>query len=259
MTKLEALCKSAYDARIKMGMLDTEKKNEVLLKAAELLVANQDTIIEANKIDVQHGKENLMPAGLLDRLTLTSERIEQMADGLVQIAKLDDPIGEVLSMKKRPNGLIIGKRRVPLGVIGTIFEARPNVTSDAFGLCFKSGNCSILKGGSDAINSNIAIVNVLKKAITECGVSEDVLFLIEDTDRETTNQFMRMNQYVDLLIPRGGAGLIQSVVNNATIPVIQTGTGNCHIYVDSDADFDMAINIITNAKTQRIGVCNACE
>ena len=259
MTKLEALCKSAYDARIKMGMLDTEKKNEVLLKAAELLVANQDTIIEANKIDVQHGKENLMPAGLLDRLTLTSERIEQMADGLVQIAKLDDPIGEVLSMKKRPNGLIIGKRRVPLGVIGIIFEARPNVTSDAFGLCFKSGNCSILKGGSDAINSNIAIVNVLKKAITECGVSEDVLFLIEDTDRETTNQFMRMNQYVDLLIPRGGAGLIQSVVNNATIPVIQTGTGNCHIYVDSDADFDMAINIITNAKTQRIGVCNACE
>ena len=143
MTKLEALCKSAYDARIKMGMLDTEKKNEVLLKAAELLVANQDTIIEANKIDVQHGKENLMPAGLLDRLTLTSERIEQMADGLVQIAKLDDPIGEVLSMKKRPNGLIIGKRRVPLGVIGIIFEARPNVTSDAFGLCFKSGNCSI--------------------------------------------------------------------------------------------------------------------
>lgn len=259
MTKLESICKSAYDARIKMGMLETEKKNEVLEKAAELLVKNQGEILAANAIDVKNGKENLMPEGLLDRLTLTPKRIEAMADGLIQISKLDDPIGEVISMKKRPNGLIIGKRRVPLGVIGIIFEARPNVTSDAFGLCFKAGNCSILKGGSDAINSNIAIVNTLKDAIKECGVSEDVLFLIEDTDRETTNQFMQMNQYVDLLIPRGGAGLIQSVVKNATIPVIETGTGNCHIYVDSNAEFDMAIDIIKNAKTQRIGVCNACE
>jgi glutamate-5-semialdehyde dehydrogenase len=162
-------------------------------------------------------------------------------------------------MKKRPNGLIIGKRRVPLGVIGIIYEARPNVTSDAFALCFKTGNCVILKGGSDAILSNIAIVKALKTALVKNGVTEFALNLIESTDRETTMQFMKMHQYVDLLIPRGGHGLIRNVVENATIPVIETGTGNCHIYVDSDADLWMAVNIINNAKTQRISVCNACE
>ena len=259
MTNLEMLCKNAHDTRIQVGMLDTEIKNRVLNRAAECLLEHEADILAANQMDVENGKERLMPDGLIDRLTLNHERLEGMADGLRQIAKLDDPIGEVLSMKKRPNGLIIGKRRVPLGVIGIIFEARPNVTSDAFGLCFKTGNCAILKGGSDAIHSNIAIVNALKQAIAENDLPEAVLSLIESTDRETTTAFMKMNQYVDLLIPRGGAGLIRNVVQNATIPVIETGTGNCHIYVDADADFDMALDIIVNAKTQRIGVCNACE
>ena len=200
-----------------------------------------------------------MPEGLIDRLLLTESRIEGMAEGLRQVAALDDPVGEVTGMKKRPNGLLIGQKRVPLGVIGIIYEARPNVTADAFALCFKTGNVVILKGGSDAINTNIAIVKALKKALTDNLVSAAALALIESTDRETTNAFMKMDQYVDVLIPRGGAGLIQNVVKNATIPVIQTGTGNCHVYVDKDADFDMAVNIINNAKTQRISVCNACE
>lgn len=259
MIELEELCKNAHDARIKVGMLESEIKNKVLNRAAECLLESEEDILKANQIDVANGKERLMPEGLIDRLTLNHERLEGMADGLRQIAMLDDPIGEVLSMKKRPNGLIIGKRRVPLGVIGIIFEARPNVTSDAFGLCFKTGNCVILKGGSDAINSNIAIVKALKQAVIENGIPEAALSLIESTDRQTTTDFMKMDQYVDLLIPRGGAGLIQNVVKNATIPVIETGTGNCHIYVDADADFDMALDIIVNAKTQRIGVCNACE
>ena len=256
---LEELCKRAHDVRIKAGMLDTKVKNETLNKAADALLAHETDILAANAIDVKNGQERNMPAGLLDRLTLNHDRIAGMADGLRQIAKLDDPIGEVLSMKKRPNGLMIGKKRVPIGVIGIIFEARPNVTSDAFGLCFKSGNCAILKGGSDAIHSNIAIVSAMQEALREMNIPDGVLSLIEATDHETTNRFMKMKQYVDLLIPRGGRGLIQTVVNEATIPVIETGTGNCHVYVDDSADFDMAVNIIRNAKTQRIGVCNACE
>lgn len=259
MTKLEELCKNAREARIKIGMLDTDIKNNVLRRAADCLMENAEEILAANAIDVENGKRNLMPEGLIDRLTLTQDRIADMADGLRQIAKLDDPVGEVLSMKKRPNGLIIGKRRVPLGVIGIIYEARPNVTSDAFGLCFKTGNAVILKGGSDAINSNKAIVQVIRQALVENDIPADALQLIESTDRETTTKFMRMNQYVDLLIPRGSAGLIKATVENATIPVIETGTGNCHIYVDKSADLDMALNILVNAKTQRIGVCNACE
>ena len=256
---LEELCKRAHDVRIKAGMLDTKVKNETLNKAADALLAHETDILAANAIDVKNGQKRNMPAGLLDRLTLNHDRIAGMADGLRQIAKLDDPIGEVLSMKKRPNGLMIGKKRVPIGVIGIIFEARPNVTSDAFGLCFKSGNCAILKGGSDAIHSNIAIVSAMQEALREMNIPDGVLSLIEATDHETTNRFMKMKQYVDLLIPRGGRGLIQTVVNEATIPVIETGTGNCHVYVDNSADFDMAVNIIRNAKTQRIGVCNACE
>ncbi|MDD6480855.1 MAG: glutamate-5-semialdehyde dehydrogenase [Lachnospiraceae bacterium] len=256
---LEEMCRQAHEARIKVGMLDTEIKNRTLCKAADALLAHEQDILAANAKDVENGKANHMPQGLLDRLTLNHERLLGMADGLRQIAGLNDPIGEVLSMKKRPNGLIIGKRRVPIGVIGIIFEARPNVTSDAFGLCFKSGNCAILKGGSDAIHSNIAIVSVMQEALREMDIPTGALSLIESTDRETTNAFMKMKQYVDLLIPRGGKGLIQSVVNNATIPVIETGTGNCHVYVDESADFDMALAIIKNAKTQRIGVCNACE
>ena len=256
---LEELCKRAHDVRIKAGMLDTNVKNETLRKAADAILAHETDILAANASDVKNGQERNMPAGLIDRLTLNHDRLVGMADGLRQIAELDDPIGEVLFMKKRPNGLMIGKKRVPIGVIGIIFEARPNVTSDAFGLCFKSGNCAILKGGSDAIHSNIAIVSAMQEALREMHIPDGVLSLIEATDHETTGKFMKMKQYVDLLIPRGGRGLIQTVVNEATIPVIETGTGNCHVYVDDSADFDMAINIIKNAKTQRIGVCNACE
>lgn len=256
---LEELCKRAHDVRIKAGMLDTNVKNETLRKAADAILAHETDILAANASDVKNGQERNMSAGLIDRLTLNHDRLVGMADGLRQIAELDDPIGEVLSMKKRPNGLMIGKKRVPIGVIGIIFEARPNVTSDAFGLCFKSGNCAILKGGSDAIHSNIAIVSAMQEALREMHIPDGVLSLIEATDHETTGKFMKMKQYVDLLIPRGGRGLIQTVVNEATIPVIETGTGNCHVYVDDSADFDMAINIIKNAKTQRIGVCNACE
>lgn len=182
-----------------------------------------------------------------------------MAEGLLQVASLDDPVGEVISMKPRPNGLLIGQKRVPLGVIGMIYEARPNVTADAFGLCFKSGNAVILKGGSDALESNKAIVVQIREGLKSAGLPEDAVQLIESTDREVTRQFMRLNDYLDVLIPRGSAGLIRSVVENSTVPVIETGTGNCHIFVDESADLDMALNIIFNAKTQRIGVCNACE
>ncbi len=259
MFNLEEICKNAHEARLKIGIMDTDLKNQILEDAAEALLIHEEEILTANAIDVNNGKENNMPAGLIDRLSLNHDRLAGMADGIRQVASLDDPIGEMLSMKKRPNGLIIGKKRVPIGVVGMIFEARPNVTSDAFSLCLKSGNCVILKGGKEAINSNIAIVKALKEALVKNHVSEYALNLIEATDRETTNEFMKMNKYVDVLIPRGGAGLIQSVINNSTIPVIETGTGNCHIYVDANADFDMAIAIIKNAKTQRIGVCNACE
>ena len=256
---LEELCKRAHDVRIKAGMLDTNVKNETLRKAADAILAHETDILAANASDVKNGQERNMPAGLIDRLTLNHDRLVGMADGLRQIAELDDPIGEVLFMKKRPNGLMIGKKRVPIGVIGIIFEARPNVTSDAFGLCFKSGNCAILKGGSDAIHSNIAIVSAMQEALREMHIPDGVLSLIEATDHETTGKFMKMKQYVDLLIPRGGRGLIQTVVNEATIPVIETGTGNCHIYVDESADLNMAADIVMNAKTQRVGVCNACE
>ena len=249
----------AKEAAGKMALLETNKKNEVLNCVAKNLIKDAKTLIAENAKDMEAGKANGMPEGLLDRLLLTEKRIEQMAEGLEQVAALDDPIGEVLSMKKRPNGLRIGQKRVPLGVVGIIYEARPNVTADAFGLCFKTGNAVILKGGSDALHSNIAIVASIRRTLAECGVDENAIALIEDTSRETTTEFMKMNGYVDVLIPRGGAGLIRAVVENATVPVIETGTGNCHIYVDESADLDMAVNIIFNAKTQRIGVCNACE
>ena len=226
---------------------------------ADKLLQRTEEILKANEEDVKNGRENHMPESLVDRLLLTEDRILGMADGLRQIAKLDDPVGEVTGMKKRPNGLMIGQKRVPLGVIGIIYEARPNVTSDAFGLCFKTGNVVILKGGSDAIHSNIVIVSCIREALRECGVTEKAISLITDTSRETAAQFMKLNQYVDVLIPRGGKGLIQTVVNTSTIPVIETGTGNCHIYVDESADLKMAADIVMNAKTQRVGVCNACE
>lgn len=258
MMNLEEIGTRARQAEPVLRIMETEKKNCVLKKAAENLVADAETIIAANALDMEHGKEKGMSQGLLDRLFLDKSRIEAMAEGMCQVAELDDPIGEVLGMKKRPNGLLIGQKRVPLGVVGIIYEARPNVTADAFALCFKTGNVVILKGGSDAIHSNTAIVASLRKTLKEEQVPEDALLLIEDTSRETTAQFMKMNRYVDVLIPRGGAGLIRAVVENSTIPVIETGTGNCHIYVDETADLSMAVDIILNAKTQRV-VCNACE
>ncbi len=256
---LTQIGKSAKEAEIILRTLETNKKNEALLVTADNLVKDTDKLLAANEKDMENGRANNMPQGLLDRLLLTKERIGQMAVGLRQVAALDDPIGEVLSMKKRPNGLEIGQKRVPLGVVGIIYEARPNVTADAFALCFKTGNAVILKGGSDALYSNIAIVESIRSSLLASGLPETAISLIEDTSRETTTQFMRMNEYVDVLIPRGGAGLIRAVVQNATVPVIETGTGNCHIYVDESADFEMALDIIFNAKTQRIGVCNACE
>lgn len=257
--ELLEICKNAKEVSRQIGTFDTSRKNKALLAVADALVAQADMIMEANTVDLEHGRQNHMPEGLLDRLMLNRGRIEQIAEGLKQVADLEDPIGEVLSMKKRPNGLLIGKKRVPLGVVGMIYEARPNVTVDAFGLCFKTGNAVILKGGSDAIHSNIAIVSIIQNTLMEQGIPKASVSLIEDTSRETAAEFMKMNDYVDVLIPRGGAGLIKAVVNQATIPVIETGTGNCHIFVDETADIDMAINIIHNAKTQRIGVCNACE
>jgi glutamate-5-semialdehyde dehydrogenase len=216
-------------------------------------------LLAANAQDIAAGEAGGMHPGLVDRLRLDGKRIDAMAEGLLQIAELPDCVGEVLESFDRPNGLHIEKRRVPLGVIGIIYESRPNVTADAFGLCFKTGNAVILKGGSDALHSNIAIASVLREALQDCGITEDAVQLIENTDRSVTTAFMRLKEYVDVLIPRGGAGLIRSVVENSTIPVIETGTGNCHIYVDRAADLDMAVEIIYNAKTQRIGVCNACE
>ena len=239
--------------------MGVEEKNRGLLAAAQALLDGQKEILAANQEDMEKAKAQGMSQGLLDRLQLTPKRIEGMAGGLRQVAALDDPVGEVLSMKQRPNGLMIGQKRVPLGVIGIIYEARPNVTADAFGLCFKTGNAVILKGGSDALSSNQAVVACLKRGLSVAGLPEDAVQLITSTDRETTQALMKMNQYVDVLIPRGGAGLIKAVVENSTIPVIETGTGNCHIYVDETADFSMALDIIFNAKTQRIGVCNACE
>ena len=256
---LETLGRNAKEAEIVLRNLDTAKKNQVLEAVADSLVADSKALLTANAIDVENGRKNQMPEGLVDRLMLTEARIASMAEGLRQVAALEDPIGEVTGMKKRPNGLLIGQKRVPLGVIGIIYEARPNVTADAFALCFKTGNVVILKGGSDAIHSNTAIVDCIRRTLDENGITKDAIQLISDTSRETAGEFMKMNEYVDVLIPRGGNGLIKAVVNNSTIPVIETGTGNCHIYVDESADLQMAADIVMNAKTQRVGVCNACE
>ncbi|MBR3637243.1 MAG: glutamate-5-semialdehyde dehydrogenase, partial [Lachnospiraceae bacterium] len=228
-------------------------------RIAECLVNDAQSIIEANQIDLDNGIANGMHPGLLDRLKLDEGRIQGMAEGLRQVADLEDPVGETLETFKRPNGLEIEKISVPMGVIGIIYESRPNVTADAFALCFKAGSAVILKGGKDAISSNKAIVESIKRGLASENITTDAISLIETTDRETTTQFMRMKEYVDLLIPRGGAGLIKAVVENSTIPVIETGTGNCHIFVDESADLSDAVRIVFNAKTQRIGVCNACE
>ncbi len=259
MDELKKIGIQAKEAEEVLRTLERGRKDEVLKKAAEYLVRWETTLLEANEKDMEAAREKGMAQGLLDRLALNGTRIESMAEGLLQVAAAEDPVGEVLHMNKRPNGLMIGRKRVPLGVVGIIYEARPNVTADAFGLCFKAGNAVILKGGSDALCSNRAIVAVLQKALSDCGVCAGAVQLIESQDRQGTARFMKMNEYVDVLIPRGGAGLIRTVVQESTVPVIETGTGNCHIYVDASADLDMAAEILLNAKTQRIGVCNACE
>ena len=257
--ELEMMGKLAKEASRTLNKLSKPMKNACLLTIAKNLIDNTEQILEANAKDIANGKTNNMPESLLDRLQLTPERIEGIAEGVRQVAALEDPIGEVLSMKERPNGLMIGKKRVPLGVIGIIYESRPNVTVDAFSLCFKTSNAVILRGGSDAIHSNMALVAIIKESLEEMHVTPDAIFLLEDTSRETATRMMKLNNYIDVLIPRGGAGLIRSVVQNATVPVIETGTGNCHVYVDASADVDMAVDIVKNAKLQRLGVCNACE
>ncbi|MCR4609436.1 MAG: glutamate-5-semialdehyde dehydrogenase [Eubacterium sp.] len=259
MFDLTALCEKAKAASRVVAKAGITEKNTALLAVADALCSKKSEIIKANKVDMANAETNGMSPALMDRLKLTDERIEAIAEGVRQVASLEDPIGEVLSMKKRPNGLLVGQVRVPMGVIGFIYESRPNVTIDAFALCFKSGNAVILRGGSDCIHSNIALVKVVRDTLIDLGFNPDVICLVEDTDREVVNQMMKMNQYLDLLIPRGGAGLINNVVQNATVPVIQTGTGNCHIYVDKYADLDKAVKIIRNAKLQRLGVCNAAE
>lgn len=249
----------AKKASYKLGTISTDIKNKALIAMADALCTEADSIIAQNAEDVRRGRENGMKQGLIDRLLLDKSRIEAMAEGLKQIAALPDPIGQTISSAKRPNGLIISKVRVPLGVIGIIYEARPNVTADAAGLCIKSGNAVILRGGKEAISSNTAIVKIMQAAAYSAGLPEGSINLIEDTSRESSTQLMRLNEYLDVIIPRGGAGLIKAVVENATVPAIETGTGNCHVYVDKSANFEMAKNIVINAKTQRPSVCNAEE
>lgn len=259
MTYMETLGIRAKEAAKTIQYLGQDQKSTGLRLAAEELVAQMAFLLEENEKDIQAALAAGMKDSLVDRLRLTPERIDGMAEGLRQITDLQNPIGEMLSMKERPNGLRIGVRRVPLGVVGIIYESRPNVTADAFGLCLKTGNVAILRGGKDAIHSNKAIIAALKSGLRKAGIVEDAAILVENTDREQVDEMMRLREYIDVLIPRGGKSLIDNVVNNSTVPVIETGTGNCHIFVDESADLEMAVRIIENAKTQRTGVCNACE
>lgn len=242
-----------------MSQVDSEQKNKALNAIANMLEKNSNRIIKANAIDLEQGRNNGLSEGLLDRLMLNEERIKAMADGVRQVAGLADPCGKILSEYKKDNGLLIKKITVPIGVIGIIFEARPNVTVDAAALCLKSGNSVILRGGKEAINSNTALSEIMRSALDEVGFVKDAIQFVTDTTRQSSADMMHMNEYLDCLIPRGGKGLIKAVVENSTVPVIETGSGNCHIYVDDSADINMAAKIIFNAKTQRISVCNACE
>lgn len=259
MSNLVEMGKKAKEAAVVLATLSTPVKNKALLASADALMAAKEDILAKNKEDVDAALANGIKGAFIDRLTLTDARVADMADGLRQVAKLDDPVGEVLSMKKLDNGLVVGQKRVPMGVIGIIFEARPNVTADAFGLCLKAGSAVILRGGKEAFRTNHAVVHAIRSALKAEGLPEDCVQMVPDTSRETANEMMRLNGYLDVLIPRGGAGLINSVVQNSTVPVIQTGVGNCHVYVDESADFEKAAKIVINAKTQRPGVCNACE
>lgn len=259
MSRLIEMGQAAKEASVVLAKLRTPEKNKALIASAEALEQNMDKILAANKVDVEMAVENGIKGAFIDRLTLNEKRIKDMANGLRDVAALPDPIGEVLYMKTLDNGLIVGQKRVPMGVIGIIFEARPNVTSDAFGLCLKAGSATILRGGKEAFNSNTTIVNIFRDALEKIGMPKDCVQMVEDTSRETATEMMRLNGYIDLLIPRGGAGLIKSVVMNSTVPVIETGIGNCHVYVDETADLEKAVRIVLNAKTQRPGVCNSCE
>ena len=259
MNELLSKCILAKNATQKLISISTTTKNNALKAIADALIDNADTIIKANKKDIDIARANGTREAMIDRLTLTADRIKGISDGVLQVMALNDPIGEVINMTKRPNGLIIGKKRVPMGVIGIIYEARPNVTVDAAVLCLKTSNACILRGGKEAINSNTAIMKIMQEAAYSVGIPEGTLNVIEDTSRETAIELMRMNEYIDMLIPRGGKGLIKSVVDNATVPVVETAAGNCHIYVDEYADFNMATEIVMNAKVQRPSVCNAAE
>ena len=259
MSSLISMGQKAKEASYELGIASAGQKNQALTFMAEELVKAKDEIIKANEIDRENAIKKGITEALLDRLSLDDSRIEAMAQGLLDIVKLQDPVGEVTNMWQMPNGLEIGQKRVPIGVLGIIYESRPNVTSDAAGLCLKSGNAVILRGASDAINSNKAVAKALVAGIKRSGLPQDCVQLLEDTSRETAREMMRLNDYIDVLIPRGGAGLIKSVVQNATVPVIETGTGNCHIFVDETADLEMAKAIVLNAKVQRPGVCNAAE
>lgn len=249
----------ALAAKDFLATVTTEDKNRALLSIAKALRDSSETIITENKTDLENGKKNGLSDGMLDRLMLDESRIDGIAKAVEDVVALPDPCGRLLEEVTRPNGLVIKKVSVPIGVIGIIYESRPNVTADAAVLCLKSSNAVILRGGKEAINSNIAIVAAMRSALADCGFDENCIQLVTDTSRESANQMMKMNGVIDCLIPRGGRGLIRSVVENSTVPVIETGSGNCHIYVDESADIEMAANIIFNAKTQRIGVCNACE
>lgn len=256
---MEEMGQKAKEAERVLSVASEELKNKALVHIAEALIANTEEIVKANAIDLENGKNNGMSQSILDRLKLDADRIEGMAKGVTDIVKLPDPVGTVLKEVERPNGLKIKRVSVPMGVIAVIFEARPNVTSDAAALCLKSGNTVILRGGKEAINSNMIIAKVMRNAVEKAGLPKDVIQLVENTSRESANELMRMNKYVDVLIPRGGAGLIQAVVKNSTVPVIETGVGNCHVYIDKDADMHKAVEITFNAKTSRPSVCNAAE
>jgi len=259
MYDINSIGMSAKTASYELMNITSDLKSKALNAIADELIKNTDEILKENEKDLELLLKNKEKASFYDRLKLTKERIEQIAEGVRQVDKLPDPVGEITEMIKRPNGLMIGRKRVPLGVIGIIYEARPNVTVDAAALCFKTSNACVLRGGSEAINSNKVLVKIMKQALKSVGAPQDAISLIEDTSRDVAAKMMKLNEYIDVLIPRGGAGLINTVVNTATVPVIETGTGNCHIYVEKSADINMAASIVENAKTTRVSVCNAAE
>ena len=259
MNYIEQLGEAARKSKKSIATASTAKKNEILEKIAENLRKNIGVILKENEKDTAMAKENGITDAMVDRLRLTPERINDIADACIYLTGLNDPVGEVIEGYTRPNGMRITKTRVPMGVIGIIFESRPNVTVDAATLCIKSGNATILRGGKEAINSNKILMNIMRESVEECGLPKDIIQLVEDTSRESSNQMMKANGYIDVLIPRGGKGLIKAVLENATVPVIETGSGNCHIYIDESADIDMAVSVTNNGKTQRPSVCNALE